>query len=104
MSNTSGRSTVEAGAAAGLPSELLELGRSMLRFSWAMTVFGAQQAANLVTTSASGQPAAAGQAFDAVANAVEEQFGGVFRGAYRTGREYLPGVGRERPGVADSKG
>jgi hypothetical protein len=75
----------------------------MFRFSWALTVLGAQQAANLIAQSASGQPSSATHALDAVTNAVEEQFGGVFRGAYRTGREYLPGFGGERPDVADSR-
>jgi len=76
----------------------------MLRLSWAMTVFGAQQTANLVAGSASGEARAVSEAFDAVSNAVEEQFGGVFRGAYRTGKEYLPGIGHQGPEVADSKG
>ena len=91
-------------AAGGLQDGMLELGRSMLRFSWAMTVFGAQQAANLVTGSGSGQatPPAA-DAFDAVAHAVEGQFGGVFRGAYNTGRDWLPGFGRKQSEVSGSK-
>ena len=88
----------------GLGSEMVDLGVSMLRFSWALTVFGAQQAANMVTTSPTVQAHAAAHAFDAVANAVEEQFGGVFRGAYKAGREYMPGIGLERPETADSKG
>ena len=89
---------------AALPSQLAGLGVSMLRFSWALTMFGAQQTVNLVTASASGQPRAAAQAFDAVTNAVEEQFGGVFRGAYRSGGNCIPGLGREEPEVADPRG
>jgi len=84
---------------------MLTVGRSMLRFSWAMTVFGAQQAANLVagTTSGDAKPVAA-DAFDAVAHALEGQFGGIFRGAYNTGREWFPGFGRKQPEVSESKG
>jgi hypothetical protein len=93
----------DAAGGKGLGTEMLDLGFSMLRFSWALTVFGAQQAANLVTTSPTAQAHAAAHAFDAVANAVEEQFGGVFRGAYKAGREYMPGVGHD-PEAAASKG
>jgi hypothetical protein len=93
-----------AAEARGLGSEIVDLGVSMLRFSWALTVFGAQQAANMVTTSPTAQAHAAANAFDAVANAVEEQFGGVFRGAYKAGRDYMPGIGHERSEAAASKG
>lgn len=99
---TNARSEAEA-AARSLSSGLIGLGGSMFRFSWALSVLGAQQAANLIAQSASGQPPHPSHPLDAVTNAVEEQFGGVFRGAYRTGREYLPGSGGERPEVADSK-
>ncbi len=75
----------------------------MFRFSWALTVLGAQQAANLMAQSASGQPSSPTHPLDAVTNAVEEQFGGVFRGAYRTGREYLPPFAGERAELADTK-
>lgn len=92
-----------ATSARGLSSGLIGLGGSMFRLSWALTVLGAQQAVNLIAQSASGQPFSATHPLDAVTNAAEEQFGGVFRGAYRTGREYLPGSGGERPEVADSK-
>jgi hypothetical protein len=75
----------------------------MLRLSWAITAFSAQQAAKLVTSALSGQrrPAAA-DAFDALAHAVEGQFGGVFRGAYKTGSDWIPGLGPRRAEGADS--
>ena len=99
MTDTSTRQTGKAAAGSGgFQAGMTELGRSMLRFTWAMSVFGAQQAANMVTRSVSGQakPAAA-DAFDAVVHAVEGQFGGVFRGAYNTGREWIPGFGHKQP-------
>lgn len=105
MTNTPGREAGGAGSTAvEIPSQLMELGVSMLRFSWAMTVFSAQQAANLVAGSASGEPRTAAHAFDAVSHAVEEQFGGVLRGAYKTAAEYLPESGRTRPEVAEPRG
>jgi hypothetical protein len=81
-------------------SAVIRLGRSMVRFSWAMTVFGAQQTARLVAPSSRGAAGASApaEAFDAVASAMEGQFGGVFRGAYETGRGWLAGRrGAERP-------
>jgi len=105
LTNTSGHDVWKAvPRSTGLPSQLAGLGVSMFRFSWAMTVFGAQQTVNLVTASASGEPRAAEQAFDAVTSAVEGQFGGVFRGAYRSGGDCLPEFGREEPEAVDSRG
>ncbi len=74
----------------GVRAALVDASRSMLRLSWAVTVFSAQQAANLVTSAGTARPAAA-DAFDAVTHAVEGQFGGIFRGAYRTVRNWMPG-------------
>jgi len=99
-----GNEARDAAGTKGMGSEMVDLGFSVLRFSWALTVFGAQQAANMVTASPTAQAHAVAHAFDAVANAVEEQFGGVFRGAYKAGREYMPGIGQGRPEAAASKG
>ena len=88
-------------ATGDLASELLELGGSVVRFAWAMTVLGAQQAVNLVASSASGWPSSVPHPFDAAANKAEEQFGGVFRGVYRTGREYIPWLGGGRREAGD---
>jgi hypothetical protein len=90
--------------APGRWSELIGLGGSMFRLSWALAVLGAQQATNLIAHSASGQPSSPARPLDAVTNAVEEQFGGVFRGAYKTGREYLPGSGGASTERADERG
>ena len=53
--------------------------QSMLRFSWAMSLFGVQQMANLVS------PSKAAKAFDDVARAAEGELGSVLRETYRAG-------------------
>ncbi len=74
-------------------AQMMELSRSMVRFSWAMAMFGAQQAANVATLSGIGKASPkAAEAFDAVASSIEEQFGGVFRGAYKTGNAFTKGA------------
>ena len=74
-------------------TQMMELSRSMIRFSWAMAMFGAQQAANVATLSGIGKSSPkAAEAFDAVANSIEEQFGGIFRGAYKTGNAFTKGA------------
>ncbi len=83
----------------GLPAAARDVARSVLRLSWAMTVFSAQQAVNLVRSAASGsRRTAATDAVDAVAHAVEGQVEGVFRGAYEAGREWVPGLGEPKGG------
>jgi hypothetical protein len=74
----------------------------MLRLSWALTVLGVEQAVYLVERrknanefGRASRPRAASPV-DVVLNGAEEQFGGVFRGVYRMGRDYLPGVGKAR--------
>jgi hypothetical protein len=73
----------------------------MLRLSWALSFLGARQAAYLVAGGRKNthdfrraSRSLATSPVDAVLNLAEEQFGGVFRGVYRMGREYLPGVGK----------
>jgi hypothetical protein len=66
--------------------QMWDMSRSMMRLSWAMTVLGAQQAANMMTPSKmakSGESLAS--SLDAVSHAIEEQFGSGFQRAYRTG-------------------
>lgn len=78
-----------ASVIADTPQQMLDMSRSMMRLSWAMTVFGAQQAVNMMTPSKvadSGKSLAA--AFDAVSHAIEEQFGSGFRSAYRMGSAF----------------
>jgi len=65
--------------------QMMDVSRAMLRLSWAMTVLGAQQAANMVRPSKmakSGESMA--HAFDAISGAIEGQFGSGFQDAYRT--------------------
>ena len=99
----SGKPTEEWNA---ITSGAAELGRSALRFSWAMAVFGAQQATSFfLTRSTPGdvKPVAA-NAFDAVAHALEGQFDGVFRGTYEAGKQWFPGLSSNRSDVVASKG
>ena len=88
-----------------ITSSAAELGRSGLRFSWAMAVFGAQQAANVLlnrSTPGDAKPVAA-DAFDALAHVIEGQFDGVFRGTYEAGKQWFPGPSSNRSDVVGSK-
>ncbi len=67
--------------------------KSMIRFSMAMTLFGAKQVANLVSKSSANEsvhPATA--AFDAVSGAAEQNLDDVYRSAYRAGDHFQRGV------------
>ena len=60
--------------------------RSMLRFSWAMSLFGAQQAAELMSALGSARsPRRAEEAFDTVTGAAAEQLDGSLKDAWSTG-------------------
>ncbi len=66
--------------------QMRDMSQAMMRLSWAMTVLGAQQAANMVTPSKmakSGESLAT--ALDAVTKAIEGQLGSGLKNAYRTG-------------------
>lgn len=66
--------------------QMRDMSQAMMRLSWAMTVLGAQQAANMVTPSKmakSGENLAT--ALDAVTSAIEGQLGSGLKNAYRTG-------------------
>jgi hypothetical protein len=56
-----------------------DLTKSMLSFSWAMSLFGTKQLANIL------MPEKATAAFNAVTQATEEQLGDVLKGAFRAG-------------------
>lgn len=58
---------------------LRDLTKSLLSFSWGMSLFGAKQLVNALT------PDKATVAFDAVTRATEGQLGDVFKGAFRVG-------------------
>jgi len=65
--------------------QVLDVSRSMLRLSWAVTVLGAQQAVNMMNPSkiATSGSNLAGD-LDALTKAIEGQFGSGFQSAYRT--------------------
>jgi hypothetical protein len=63
-----------------------DLTKSILSFSWAMSLFGTKQLANAST------PEKATRAFDAVTEATEEQLGDVLKGAFRAGDHLQRGV------------
>ena len=58
---------------------LRDLTKSMLSFSWGMSLFGARQLVTSLT------PDKATAAFDTVTRATEAQLGDVFKGAFRVG-------------------
>lgn len=58
-----------------------ELTKSMLSFSWAMSLFGAQQAARLLS------PSKAAEAFDHVTQSTRQELEGVMQTAFRAGDE-----------------
>jgi hypothetical protein len=64
-----------------------EFTKSMLRFSWAMSLFGARQAAGLLSPSEGGA-----EAFDTVAKAAEKELGGGLRPLYQAGERIQSGV------------
>ncbi len=60
--------------------------RSMMRFSWAMSLFGVRQAQEMAQALGAVQaPRRASTAFDSLARAAEQQLGDGFRDAYLTG-------------------
>ena len=70
-----------------------DLTKSMVSFSWAMSLFGTKQIANLMTPQSPGQPGhQATTAFDAVTQTTEAQLGEVLQGAFRTGDQLQRGA------------
>jgi hypothetical protein len=65
---------------------LRDLTKSMLSFSWGMSLFGTKQLVNLLT------PERASTAFDAVTRATEAQLGDVLKGAFRAGDQLQKGL------------
>jgi hypothetical protein len=63
-----------------------DLTKSMLSFSWGMSLFGTKQLVDLLT------PERATTAFDAVTRATEEQLGDVLKGAFRAGDQLQKGM------------
>jgi hypothetical protein len=63
-----------------------DIAKSMLSFSWAMSLFGTKQLANLL------MPEKATTSFNAVTQATEEQLGDVLKGAFRAGDRLQKGM------------
>jgi hypothetical protein len=63
-----------------------DLTKSMISFSWAMSLFGTKQLANIL------MPEKATAAFNAVTQATEEQLGDVLKGAFRAGDQLQKGM------------
>src|SRR5437016_3619141 len=69
-----------------------ELTKSMLSYTWAVSVFGVQQAANLFTTG-NGKPLSkATAAFNQVTAATLDQMGDTMRATFRAGDQLQRGV------------
>jgi hypothetical protein len=69
-----------------------ELAKSMMSYTWTMSMFGMQQAINLMTPmQGSGQCSKAAQAFDAVNEATCKTFDAGVRQAYQTGKSMQGG-------------
>jgi hypothetical protein len=70
-----------------------DLTKSMLSFSWAMSLFGVEQLANTLIPQTPSQPNhRATTAFNAVTQVTEEQLSGVFKGAFRAGDQLQRGM------------
>jgi hypothetical protein len=70
-----------------------DLTKSMLSFSWAMSLFGVEQLAHILIPQSPSQPThRATTAFNAVTQATEEQLGGVLKGAFKAGDQLQRGM------------
>jgi hypothetical protein len=63
-----------------------ELFKSFFRFSWAMSLFGAQQAANVAT------PAKAAESFNRVSDATKQELNEITSTAFKTGDNLQKGA------------
>jgi hypothetical protein len=70
-----------------------DLTKSMLSFSWAMSLFGVEQLVNTFTPQRPSQPThKATTAFNAVTHAAEEQLGGTLKGIFTAGDKLQRGL------------
>ena len=70
-----------------------DLTKSMLSFSWAMSLFGVEQLTNTLIPQRPSQPThRATTAFNAVTQATEEQLGGVLKGVFKAGDQLQRGM------------
>src|ERR1051325_26546 len=70
-----------------------ELAKSAVRYTWAMSLFGIQQAANVLTPSSFQEPAPkANAAFFTVKRVTENEFDDLLSAAYQVGDEVQRGL------------
>jgi hypothetical protein len=70
-----------------------DLTKSMLSFSWAMSLFGVEQLANTLLPQSPSQPNhRATTAFNTVTQATEEQLSGVLKGVFKAGDQLQRGM------------
>ena len=70
-----------------------DLTKSTLSFSWAMSLFGVEQMANMLMPQSPSQPThKATAAFNTVTQATEEQLSGVIKGVFKTGDQLQRGM------------
>jgi hypothetical protein len=70
-----------------------ELAKSMMSYTWAMSMFSVQQAVNMVTPPQdAGQPAKTAQAFDNVTEATTKTFDNSIMQAYKAGSSMQGGM------------
>ena len=63
-----------------------DLTKAMLRFSWAMSLFGVKQMTSMMMPSANNPPLSeVTESFNAVTEATEDQLGQVFKNAFKAG-------------------
>jgi hypothetical protein len=66
--------------------------KSMFRFSWTMSLFGARQAMSMLMPTAAGRDSGAATAFEKVSEAAQGQLGSGLRAVYQTGDRLQSGV------------
>jgi len=66
---------------------LRDLAKSVGSFSWALSLFGAQQVLNLMLRPLAVAQGSAATGFDAVTRAAEAQLGSGFKGAFESGEQ-----------------
>jgi len=69
-----------------------EFTKSMTSFSWALSLFGLKQMANIFTPADRGQPHPATEAFNEITRCAEEQLGQTLRSTFETGDRLQRGV------------
>src|SRR5215469_9497257 len=69
-----------------------ELTKSMLSYTWAMSIFGLQQMVNLLSPSDGDPGAKTVHAFDNVTEATTGTFGNAMKDAYKAGDSFQKGV------------